>query len=278
MYSVGVWEMWWLRANYQRISAGLYNTSAKHNYQMENLEKTHLLGALYRREFKRYFSSSIYVTNTIVSPVVGTLFAVAMLFLGPEQLENAAVEFYAQTGMMLQMRHMLPMVLAMIFCMMPITAVSISIEGKQWWIIKSLPIKTKELLDSKLLMNLSIVGPFYLLSAILVGVGQKASPMEFVWILLIPLVAILFSGVFGQTVNLKLPVFDWENEVTVVKQSASAFVGGIVPFFVMIPITYGTMMIPAEYINFSMLLFCLVLGTVTVFLYRKNCKVNLLNI
>ena len=88
----------------------------------------------------------------------------------------------------------------------------------------------------------------------------------------------LFSLVFGQTVNLKMAVFDWENEVSIVKQSASAFVGGIVPFFVMMPLTMGVMAIPVQYINVCMLGFSFVLGIVTIVLYKKNSKVNLLNI
>ncbi|MBQ6845214.1 MAG: hypothetical protein IJO60_11345 [Agathobacter sp.] len=270
--------MWLVSANYKWISTGLYSTSAKHDYKMENLEKTHMLGALYKREFKRYFASSVYVTNTIVSPIMGMLFAVAMFFVGPEQLDSVAAEFYAESGMMLQIRNMLPMALAMIFCMMPITAVSISMEGKQWWIVKTLPIRAKDLLDSKLLMNLSVIGPFYFLSVILISIGQRVSPMEFVWILFVPLVAMLFSCVFGQTVNLKMAVFDWENEVSIVKQSASAFVGGIVPFFVMIPIMFGAMLIPMQYKNLCMLMFCLVVGAVTVILYKKNSEVDLINI
>ena len=270
--------MWLVSANYKWISTGLYSTSAKHDYRMENLEKTHMLGALYKRELKRYFASSVYVTNTIVSPLMGMLFAVAMFFIGPEQLDRVAAEFYAESGMMLQIRNMLPMMLAMTFCMMPITAVSISMEGKQWWIVKTLPIRAKDLLDSKLLMNFSVTGPFYLLSVILVSIGQKVNFMEFVWIFFVPLAAMLFSCVFGQTVNLKMAVFDWENEVSIVKQSASAFVGGIVPFLVMIPITFGVMLVPIQYKNLSMLLFCLLVGMVTVILYRKNSKVDLLNI
>ena len=264
--------------NYTWICDGIFSTSAKHDYQMEKLERNHMLGALYKREFKRYFASSVYVTNTIVSPIMGMLFAGAMLFVTPEQLEAVAVEFYAQSGIMLQIRSMLPMALATVFCVLPITAVSISMEGKQWWIVKTLPIRAKDLLDSKLLMNLSVLAPFYGLSVIMVSIGQKVSLMELVWIILLPLMTILFSCVFGQTVNLKMAVFDWENEVTVVKQSASAFVGGIVPFFVMLMITFATMIIPAQYTNIAMLVLCLMVGCATFMLYRKNSKVDLLNI
>ena len=270
--------IWLISANYTWISEGLYSTSAKHNYQMEHLESTHMLGALYKREFKRYFASSVYVTNTIVSPIMGMLFAVAMIFVAPDQLAGMAPEFYAETGVMLEMRNMFPLALAMTFSMMPITAVSISMEGKQWWIVKSLPISAKELLDSKLLLNLTITGPFCLLASVLVIIGQKASFMEAVWIFAVPLVTMLFSFVFGQFVNLKLPVFEWENEVSIVKQSASAFVGGIVPFFILMPATMGSMALPVQRMNVCMLVYCLVLSVVTVVLYRKNSKVNLLNI
>lgn len=264
--------------NYTWICDGIFSTYARHDYQLEKLERGHMLGALYRREFKRYFASSIYVTNTIVSPIMGMLFAVAMFFVTPDQLESVAVEFYARSGLMIQMRSMLPMVLATVFCLLPITAISISMEGKQWWIIKTLPISTKKLLDSKLLMNLSVIGPFYGLSVIMVSIGQKVSFGEFVWILLLPLTAILFFCVFGQTVNLKMAVFDWENEVTVVKQSGSAFLGGIVPFFVMIMVTFGVMIIPAQYSNVTMFALCMFFGIAAFILYRKNSKVDLLGI
>ena len=264
--------------NYTRICDGIFSTSAKHDYQMEHLKGTHILGALYKREFKRYFASSVYVTNTIVSPIMGMLFAVAMLFVTPEQLETTAADFYAQSGLMLQMRSMLPMALATVFCMTPITAVSISMEGKQWWIIKTLPVSAKHLLDSKLLMNLSILAPCCAISVIMVAIGQKATPAEFVWLLLVPFFSMLFSCVFGQTVNLKLPVFDWENEVSVVKQSASMFVGGLVPFLVMLVLTFGVMLIPAQFTNLTMILLCLVLGIATFMLYQKNSKVDLLSI
>ena len=277
-FSVFAFVIGLVSANYTWISEGLHSTSAKHNYKMEHLETTQTLGALYKREFKRYFSSGVYVTNTMVSPIMGILFAAAMLFVTPDQLAGMAPEFYEETGVMLEMRNMFPLALAMTFSMMPITAVSVSMEGKQWWIVKTLPIRAKELLDSKLLMNLTITGPFCLLASVLVIIGQKASFMEAIWIFIVPLLTMLFSCVYGQFVNLKLPVFDWENEVSIVKQSASAFVGGIVPFFVLLPVTMGVMALPTQYMNVCMLVYCSVVCVVTIVLYRKNSKVNLLNI
>ena len=263
-------------ATYKKVSLSLYATYAKHDYKMEELKTTSILNALYVREFKRYFASSVYVTNTIVSPIMGTLAAIGFLFLTPETVMSGFGDMNLPEGFMLNLNALFPMALATIFCMMPITAVSISMEGKQWWIIKTLPITTKDFLNSKLLMNITVIGPFSLLAALIVGIGHRVSLIEMLWLILVPATAMLFSCVYGQTANLKLAVFDWENEVTIVKQSASAFVGGILPFFVMMVFTMGSLAIPAQFTNWVMLGFCVVVNLITVFLYKKNMKVNLL--
>ena len=51
--------------------------------------------------------------------------------------------------------------------------------------------------------------------------------MELIWACFLPIVFIVFGCVFGITINLKLPMMKWENEAAVVKQSASATIGGL---------------------------------------------------
>lgn len=264
--------------NFKWINNGLYSTNAKHDYKMETLGTSYLLGALYKREFKRYFSSSVYVVNTIISPIMAMLFSIALLITSPEEVEGIVRDFCMQSGIEVQIRNVFPMALATLFSMMPISAVSISMEGKQWWIAKTLPIKTKDLLNSKLLMSLSVMGPFYIISVIFISIGQRLGIVEIMWTIIVPLLSMLFSCVFAQTVNLKLPVFNWETEVAVVKQSASMFIGGLLPCFVMLVLALGVIIIPVEYYNISMFAFCIIVSVLTFWLYRKNAKINLINI
>lgn len=42
-----------------------------------------------------------------------------------------------------------------------------------------------------------------------------------------PLCFLLFSSVFGLAVNLRLAVFDWQSETSVVKQIASLLIDGL---------------------------------------------------
>lgn len=169
----------------------------------------------------------------------------------------------------------LPYILAGIFCLMSTTCTSISMEGKEWWIAKSLPIKTKDLLDSKLLLNLSLILPFFLVSEVLLVIAIRPDFIELLWILVIPVVLILFGCVFGITVNLKMPVFDWENEVTIVKQSASSMIGSLAGFVMSLLCMVPVLFIPAAYGNLVKLAICILMLGLTGLLYKKNNAVNL---
>jgi len=254
--------------NYYRISHRLYSTNAKHDYKMETLKKNSILGALYKREAKRYFSSTVYVTNTIVGPVMALVFAIMLLVIDTGLIEQ-------ELGMAIDVTGFAPFLLAAILGMMPTTCTTISMEGKQWWIVKSLPIKAKDLLDAKILLYFTLTAPFYVISEILFIIGLKPTLMEFIWSLVIPIIMTGFSAVFGITVNLKLPVFDWENEVTVVKQSATAFFGGIGGFVLMLLCIVPVIFVPAEYKDVLKIILCVIVLGITFLLYRKNNKIKL---
>lgn len=254
--------------NFHGICRGLYSTSAKHDYQMESLKKESVLSALYKREFKRYFSSSIYVTNTIIGPIMAVIFAAAVLGVGVDRIQQGL-------GIPLNIKGVIPFLLAGIFSIMTTTCTSISMEGKEWWIVKSLPVKTKDLLDSKILLNLSLFLPFYLVAEVLLTIALKPDLIELLWQLVVPVIMILFSCIFGITVNLKMPVFDWENEVVIVKQSASAMIGGLGGLVIILICMVPVLVAPAAYDNLLKAVICVAVVCVTGLLYKKNNAVNL---
>lgn len=255
-------------AKFHEICRGLYSTNAKHNYKMEQLKKTSVLGTLYKREAKRYFASSIYVQNTIVGPILAVVFAVAVLGVGLDTIQQAM-------EIPLDISGCVPVLLVGIFSMMTTTCTSVSMEGKEWWIVKSLPIRTKDLLDSKLLFGLSLYLPFWFVAEILLIIALRPGFMELVWLVLLPFILMVFSQVFGLTINLKMPVFDWENEVSVVKQSASSAIGGLGGFVMILICMVPVLLVPAEYSNLVKGALCVVFAGVTWILYKKNNKVNL---
>lgn len=248
------------------ICQNLYSNLAKHNYQLGQLKKESVLISLCKRELKRYFSSSVYVINTIIGPILGVVFSVILLFAGPASME---------IPLTIDVNKLIPFAVGGMFCIMTTTATSISMEGKNWWLIKSLPLTTKNILDAKILMNLVLMLPFYLISEVLLTIALNLSFLELLWMLLIPAVIGVFSCVYGITINLHFPVFNWETEVSVVKQSASSILGGLGGFIVAILCIFGIAAIPENYIDLWNGAVCIVILAVTAVLYWKNNQTDL---
>ncbi len=245
------------------VMRGLATVSAKHDYKISALESRGVLKALYIREFKRYFSSSIYVTNTIVGPIIGTIASGAICFVGMETV-TASIPF--------EIGRLIPFAIAGIFCMMTTSSISISMEGKQIWAVKSLPIPAKTWLDSKILLNLSLMLPFYIISEVFLIIALRPYVIELLWLILIPALLMLFSTVFGITVNLKIHSFDWEKEEQIVKQSASAALGGFAGFFLAAVLGAAVFIIPFSYTEIAV---CVLLTIGTWVLYCNNNKAKI---
>lgn len=254
--------------NFHSVCRRLNATRAKHDYRMEQLQSSSVLATLWRRELKRYFASGIYVTNTIMGPILGTILAGAFLVAGTDSVNSLL-------GVELDLGAWMPFLLGGSFGMMPATATSISMEGKNWWIAKSLPLTARDIMNGKLLMNLSLMLPFYVISEILLIIALKPTGLELVWLIAIPAVIILFSCVFGLTANLLLPNFNWDSEVSVVKQSAAAAVGGFGGMFMTILFALAVLLLPKAYADAVRLVCCALILAATALLYRKNGATDL---
>ncbi len=205
------------------VMRGLLSVSSEKKRVKLDVGTASPLIALYKRELKRYFSSSIYLTNTIVGPILGAVMSIVLCFGGLDDIRAAL----PQTDI----ADMVPIAVGAVFTMMTTTSVSISLEGKWFWQIRSLPIPQKVFFDSKILMNLSMIAPFYLVSQICLIIALKPTPLQLLWNLLYPAAIILLAVIAGITVNLKFCNLSWEKEEQVVKQSASSAIGGFLGLF-----------------------------------------------
>ncbi len=251
---------------FHAVCRRLMTHTAHHNYKLGGMSSRGLTKTLLIRETKRYFASSIYVTNTIIGPILSAIMCVSLAVSGIDSVKSLFP--FDVTGI-------LPYAVSAIFCMMTTTSVSISMEGRQIWVIKSLPIPTKAWLDSKLLLNLSLMLPFYIVSTVAVTVAATPSFTEGVFIFLVPALMMLFSTVFGISVNLRSHKFDWEKEETVVKQSLPAAVGGFAGLFVSFILGAAVLAVPTAFSSLANSAVCIILTAVTALLYRKNNKADI---
>lgn len=182
-------------------------------------KKTNVLKALYHKEIKRYFSSPNYVLNTAMGSILLTLVTIIYAFMGGDK-----VEALLQTPGLIDMINNLCPLIITLFCLMNCsTYASISLEGKNLWIIKTIPVSALEIFKAKILVNLTILIPTIIINSTILIFIIKGSFIIYLFMILIALLASFFISLLGLYINIKNPVFDWKNEITVIKQGMSSF-------------------------------------------------------
>ncbi len=188
-------------------------------------ERSGALAALYRSEWKRYTSSTIYLTNTAFGVVMILAFAVLLA------VERGKLSELLDIPGAPDLTALIPLVLGFVVVMSATTGSSISMEGKRLWIVRSLPVRARDWFLSKVLVSLTVIVPGILIAGVVIGLALRPSASVWPYLFVTPLAYALFAAVLGLAVNLWLPKLDWKNDAEVVKQSASAMVsvlGGIV--------------------------------------------------
>lgn len=205
-----------VRLLFKRINTLIMTGRSKSNYKLGELKTGSPFKALYFKELKRFFSSTIYVMNTGIGIVLLTIAAIAGFFVDIETVMGGEQSFSLIKD---------NVVIYLIFCIMLscTTMASISLEGKNLWIIKSLPVTPMTVFRSKIAVNLTICSPA-LLDVVLFGIMLNISIGKIILLLLITAACSVFIAMFGLFINLLLPNLTWTSEVVAVKQSASTMV------------------------------------------------------
>lgn len=211
---------------FKSINTGLMTTRKNGRFNMEGQVQSSPFRALYRKELKRYFSTSIYVLNTAFGIVLYTVLSVALLFVGTEQIS----ELLKIPQLPMYINNFAPFAVSIFIVLSCTTMCSISLEGKNLWILQSSPIAVHTICLSKIAVNLTITVPAILINNVLLLFVLQTSLIESVLFFVLPITYAVFIAFMGMVVNMKFPNFDWTNEVTVVKQSAASLIATFAGF------------------------------------------------
>lgn len=258
-----------LSVKYKQINTSISTYHMRSNYTVSSMDKGNALEALYKKELKNFFSSTVYVTNIGMGVVMALIFSVVLVVVGPNKLMG-----YIGAGDILN--RMAAFVISAMISMTCTTCVALSLEGKNVWIIKSLPLTPKVIYDSKILVNITLSIPTAIICAILMIIGLKPDIWTSILIVITPIVYSFFTAVWGIFINNRLGYYDWESETQVVKQSVGSMAGML-----------GAMImaaIPAVFVGiFTVFDYRVVTSVVAVamsviasLLYRNECRRNIM--
>ncbi|MER2001623.1 MAG: hypothetical protein ABS862_03295 [Carnobacterium inhibens] len=221
--SIGLYMLFLLLLSikYKQINTALTSHISRGNYKVGVLRQSGMLLALYKKTIMRILKSTVCATNLLVGCVLAILLAVMVLTAGPEKiLQNLDLVDYFPI-----VKNVAGYVIAAMVSMSNTAAISLALEGKNIWLIKSLPISPKTLYDSYLLSNLTFTIPTSIVCSILFSIALNTSFIETILIIITPLIFSLFTAVAGIFIGNRMAYYDWQDETQLIKQSMMNLIG-----------------------------------------------------
>jgi len=210
-----------LSLKYKEINTALSTYRTSSDYEVHSLKQSNVLSTLYSKELKQWYSCPIYLTNSIVGAIIALLLSGAFVVLGPSKIAEMGKGMFDVTLVNSAFVYFIAASLGMCCT----TMASISLEGKKVWLLQSLPIDMKNIINSKILVNLTITIPCGLICSTLYTAVAKIGFVRGVLSYIIPVIFSLFSAVFGIWLNLRMHNYSWESETQVIKQSTTSLIG-----------------------------------------------------
>lgn len=206
------------------------------------------LRALVIKELRTQIGIPSYAINCLFGYVLMLLIALALTVAdGREQIAAALLselngaDVRAGKDAIDQLFLLLPWIFAFCGIATPAAAVALSLEGKQAWIVATLPVSLRTVLTAKLAANALPFGSLLLICAAMLLVGRQVSALEALE------VAVCGFGMFYLAVNLGIaidarrPNFAWTSVQEVVKRSAPIFASVLVGMFLVFALAGLTM-------------------------------------
>ncbi len=189
----------------------------KRVYKQEKSKCKSIDAALLGKEFRRYAASANYMLNcsfgTLFLPILG----VAAL-VKTEWIRSFISTYGIPEGIVL-------LIMCAAMCTLAslndITSPSISLEGKNLWLVQSLPIHPWSILKAKLKLHLLLTEIPIIFCSVCLCIAADFDILNTVICIVLPMIFVAVMAALGLFLNLKMPNLTWTNEIVPIKQSAS---------------------------------------------------------
>lgn len=212
---------------YRRWYCSAVHNTKQQKFDLQSFRQHGLIATLVSREHTRYFSLPVYLTNTACGYLFAAVFVILAMFV-PEKLTSYIKLFAGYFGIGSSEYPMLCIfTITILITLSSTTYASISIEGKEIEILKSLPITAKDVFWGKLCFHFAIATPVIVVINTLMAVILHYSWPVLLLGYVMPFLFSCFIGIAGYILNMIFPNFEWENVTQIIKQSIPAILSAL---------------------------------------------------
>lgn len=200
----------------------------KVKYKEKHIKKKPAKMAFLKKELLYFKNTPAYMLNSGLGAVM--LLIVAVLLLLRREYISGLLTTVAYVS-----PDSLPVLIGLSLCFVAstnnITSASISLEAKNLWFVKSVPVDIKDVFFGKLMLHILVTGIPLLVADIIVFSAFKVDVLIFIFSVVFTEVFMVVCAVTGLVANLLFPKTDWVNETVPIKQSLASFIGMIFGMF-----------------------------------------------
>lgn len=224
---------WLFSLHYKRLLTNLTGHRISSNYRIGEVGASGSMSALFRKEVRRFFGTPAYFMNSGVGCIL-LVIALLVALVQRDTIQEMIALFGTDPATVQVVQSYLPGVFLGILIFFILTtapsAVSVSLEGKNLWILKEAPLGPRQIFAAKAGFNFVLAGGLSIVGSVIGGIVLGVSPVAIVCILIICLLYSAFVSMTGLLINLAMPRLDADNDTIVIKQSGSVLVGMLINF------------------------------------------------
>ena len=177
--------------------------------------------ALYEKEYRRFLSSANYMLNTGLGTVVLLLGGIALIWKGRDLVELFQMLF---EGSVEAVAVLLATVVCFAASMNEMAAPSVSLEGKNLWIAKSLPVSARDCLMAKLKLQLRLTTIPTLFCSACAATTLSGDALLTATVVGVPVLFSVLMACFDLTIGTARANVRWTNEISPIKQSLAVII------------------------------------------------------
>lgn len=178
-------------------------------------------GTICKKEAKRFFSSTTYLVNVGMGLFMIIAFVGAGIILRNRISMALATMFEGNECFI--MPAILVAAMGFLASMTPISAPSVSLEGKHIWILRSMPIRGEEVLKAKFRFHCIACVPLAAACTLVLGFVYGCGWIDTILAAVSASLLFVLCGILGIVFNMCFPRLDWPNEAAPCKQSMAVF-------------------------------------------------------
>ena len=211
---------------YTYINSKLHQVTSNKNQKVKTSKKLSPTVALLKKDIKKLFSSSNYLLNTCVGVVVLALCVFGLITSKNTGIVSTA-DFTGGPSKIIFAYTML-MFLGYIYP----TAISLSLEGKNFYILRVLPLSFYKIVREKYLLHLIFALPATLITIFTIIWKFNMTVSFAIPMFLLYLVVTLFHTNSHVLLDMLFLKISWENEIKIIKRSLQSIIAIVSAIFI----------------------------------------------